>query len=122
MMNFRELVKKVKQYSGLSDEESIDALELMVESLAVRLDESDRMYMASRLPEPLDAITLSVWPSEENNSVSILDQFMELLHVDENRAKQEIMSAWKALKDAVSPSAIKHIQSHLPSSASGILN
>jgi nucleoid DNA-binding protein len=45
-MSFRELIKKVQLASGFSDSESQEALELMVESLAERLNDGERKDFA----------------------------------------------------------------------------
>jgi len=113
-MGFRELIKKVQVYSGFSDQESKDALEHMVETLAVHLNEGERKDFASQLPQELKDIALSVLATEENSRQDILQQFMENQHIEEGRAKKQILSAWHALKDAVSPGQIEHIRSQLP--------
>jgi uncharacterized protein (DUF2267 family) len=114
-MGFRELIIKVQQYSGFSDAESKDALECMVENLAIRLDDSERKGFADQLPEELQDIALSVKPTEENTRQdNIVIQFMELQGVDEPRAKMQIIAAWSALKDAISPNEIDDIRSRLP--------
>lgn len=101
-MGYRELIKKVQHYSGFSDAESKDALEHMVETLAVHLTEGERKDFASQLPQELKVIALSVLPTEENSKKDILQQFMENQRIREDRAKKQILSAWKALKDAIS--------------------
>jgi uncharacterized protein (DUF2267 family) len=113
-MGFRELIKKVQQYSGFSDVESKDALELMVESLAVRLNEGGRKNFASQLPQELQNIALSVMSTEENTRPSLLQQFMTMGNIQESRAKKQILSAWQALKDAITPGEIAHIRAQLP--------
>jgi uncharacterized protein (DUF2267 family) len=114
-MGFRELITKVQQYSGFSEPESKDALECMVENLAVRLDDSERKVFASQLPEELQDIALTVIPSAENTrQQDIVAQFMELQGVDEPHAKLQITAAWQALKDAITPSEIDGIRSQLP--------
>lgn len=121
-MKFRELVKKVQHYSGFSDSESKDSLELMVETLAVRLNEGERKDFASQLPQQLQDIALSVWATEENSRQDILKQFMELQGVSKNRAKRQILSAWQALKDAISNGEIEHIRAQLPNSTAAFLH
>lgn len=120
-MGFLELVQKVELYSGFSDVESKDALECMVENLAVRLDDRERKEFASQLPEELQDIALSVKPSEENSQQDIVAQFMGLQGIDEPRAKMQILSTWKALKDTISPTEIKDIRSHLPNTTAVFL-
>jgi uncharacterized protein (DUF2267 family) len=113
-MKYRQLIKKVQDYSGFSDEESTDALQLMVESLAVHLNEGERKDFASQLPEELKAIALAVYPTDENSREDILKQFMELEAIDESHAKKQIKAAWHAIKDAISGGEIEHIKSQLP--------
>ncbi len=113
-MGFRELVKKVQLYSGFSDGESKDALEHMVESLSVHLTEGERKDFASQLPQELQDIALSVYPTPENSRQDMVEQFMENLHVDETRAKKQIHAAWKVIKEAISPGEVNDIRAQLP--------
>ena len=113
-MGFRELIKRVQDYSGFSDSESKDALECMVENLAVRLTEGERKNFASQLPEELKDIALAVEPSEENRRGDIVTRFMVLENIDEPHAKKQIFASWKALRDAVSPGLVEHIEAQLP--------
>ncbi len=121
-MGFRELVRRVQRYSGSSNQESKDALELMVESIAVRLNESGRKDFASQLPEYLSDIVLSVYPSEENSRGDLINQFMQYERTNEGRARQMILAAWKALKDAISERQLNQIKSQLPLSATNYLS
>lgn len=113
-MGYLELIKKVQIYSGFSNSESKDALDCLVETLAVRLGEEERKGFASQLPEELQDMALTVYPSEENTQKDILLQFMELQHVKEPRAKKQILSAWQALKDAISRGEIEKIRHLMP--------
>lgn len=121
-MGFRELIKKVQDYSGFSDSESKDALEMMVESLAVHLTEGERQDFASQLPTELQDIALSVYPTDKHARQDIIEQFMENQHIDEGRAKKQIHAAWEALKDAISPGEIDDIRAQLPNKTVEILN
>lgn len=120
-MGFRELVKAVQRYSGFSKQQSKDALELMVESIAVRLDEPKRKDFASQLPEYLSDIALSVYPSEENSRGNLIDQFMYYEHLEERQAKIQISAAWRALKEAISDKQIRLIKSQMLGSAANML-
>lgn len=121
-MKFRELVKKVQLYSGFSDAESRDALELMVESLAVRLNEGERKDFASQLPQELKAIALSVYPTKENAQRDLVAHFMKTQHIEEARAKKQVLTAWHAIKDAISPGEIDDIRAQLPNSTVAFLH
>lgn len=113
-MGYREMIKKVQNYSGFSDSESEDALQMMVESLAVHLTEGERKDFASQLPEELQDIALSVQPTEDTAKEDIIEQFMGTQEIDEKRAKKQVYSAWQTLKDAISMGEINHIRSQLP--------
>ncbi|HEU4830684.1 MAG TPA: DUF2267 domain-containing protein [Candidatus Saccharimonadales bacterium] len=121
-MKFREMVKKVQLYSGFSDSESQDALEHMVETLAVHLTEGERKDFASQLPQELKDIALTVWATEENSKKDILTDFMETQGIDSGHAKKQILSAWQTLKDAISPGEIDHIRAQLPNSTVALLH
>lgn len=120
-MGFREMIKKVQLYSGFSDAESKDALELMVESLAVHLNEGGRKNFASQLPGELQDIALSVLPTDQNSRQDIIQQFMAIEDIEEKRAKKQILSAWKALKDAITPGEVAHIRAQLPNTTVAFL-
>jgi uncharacterized protein (DUF2267 family) len=87
---------------------------MMVESLAVHLTEGERKDFASQLPERLQYMALSVYPSAENAKEDLVEQFMEYEHIDEGRAKKQIHAAWDALKDALSKGEVEHIRAQLP--------
>lgn len=120
-MGYKELIEKVQIYSGFSSAESKDALDCLVETLAVRLDEDERRDFALQLPEELQDIALAVYPSEENTQKDILLQFMELQHVKEPIAKRQILSAWQALKDGISGREIERIRTNLPNQLNQLL-
>jgi uncharacterized protein (DUF2267 family) len=121
-MSFREMIKKVQHYSGFSDQESKDALEMMVESLAVHLTEGERKDFASQLPQELQDIALSVMPTKKIARQDIVEQFMEIERIDEPRAKKQIHSAWRAIKDAISPGEIDDIRAQLPNKTVAMLH
>lgn len=113
-MGYREMIKKVQYYSGFSDQESKEALEHMVEALAVRLTEGERKDFASQLPQELKDMALSVRPTEENSKRSLVADFMETQGVPEDRARKQIHTAWAVIKDAISEGEIEDIRSQLP--------
>lgn len=100
-MSYDELVDKVKRHSGLSEPESKDALEMLVESLSVHLPERERLLFAQYLPERLQVLALSVMPTVQNSRQDIVSQFMMIQKISRSRAKRQIKSAWQALKDTI---------------------
>lgn len=121
-MGYREMIKKVQKYSGFSDAESKDALDHMVESLAVHLTEGERKDFSSQLPHELQDLALSVEATEDNSQKDIIVDFMENQNIDEPRAKKQIFSAWRALKDALTEGEINHIRAQLPNKMVTILH
>lgn len=121
-MGYRELIKKVQIYSGFSDAESKDALDCLIEVLAVHLNEGERKDFASQLPQELQDMALAVLPTEQNARQDILQQFMDNQHVELPRAKKQLLSAWHALKDAISGGEIEHIRAQLPNTAVAMLH
>ena len=121
-MGYRELIKKVQGYSGFSDSESKDALDCMVETLAVHLNDGERKDFASQLPQELQDMALAVQPTQENSRQDMLEQFMTNQHIDEPRAKKQMFAAWKALKETLSGGEIDHIRAQLPNAAALMLN
>jgi len=119
-MGTRELVKKVQLYSGFSDSESQVALEQMVDSLAKRLTDDERKDFASQLPPELQAIALTTIPLVDRR-MDIIDEFMETERIDEPRAKKQVLSAWRALKNAISPGEISDIKAQLPNATAAML-
>jgi uncharacterized protein (DUF2267 family) len=93
----------------------------MVESLAVHLNEGGRKNFASQLPTELQDIALSVLPTEQNSRQDIVQQFMAVENIEENRAKKQVLSAWKALKGALTPGELAHIRAQLPNSTVAFL-
>jgi uncharacterized protein (DUF2267 family) len=121
-MKYRELIKKVQNYSGFSDAESKDALEMMVESIAVHLNEGGRKNFASQLPQKLKDMALSVYATADNSREDLIKQFMANEHIDEAKAKKQILAAWGALKDALSRGEIEHIRAQLPKNTVAFLH
>lgn len=113
-MKFDDMVNTVRVASNLSSAESRDALEMMVESLAVHLPERERLEFAKQLPEELRDIALSVMATEENSHMDILKQFMLIEHISQARARRQIMSAWRALRRAVDITKLERIKMYLP--------
>ncbi len=113
-MKYRELIKRVASYSGFSDAESQDALDCMVESLAIHLTEGERKDFASQLPQELQDRALAVLPTRETSRQDMLEQFMETQKIEEPRARKQMHAAWEALKDAIAEGEINDIRAQLP--------
>ncbi|MDB5164267.1 MAG: hypoxic response protein 1 [Candidatus Saccharibacteria bacterium] len=113
-MKYRELIKKIQDYSGFSDNESEDALDLVVETIATRLAPGQRKDFASQLPEELEDIAMRPTIAQQFSADDMLEELCELEDIDRGRAKKQVMAVWRALKDAISPRKIENIRSQLP--------
>lgn len=114
-MRYREMVKKVQQYSGFSDSESENALVTFIKMLAKRLTPDERMDFASQLPAELQDTAMSVGSTDENISMEdIVETIAEEQNIDEDHAKKQVMAAWQTLKDAITRGEIDDIRAQLP--------
>lgn len=113
-MKYRQLIKKVQLYSGFSDSESKDALDGAVATIAYHLTDGGRKNFASQLPDELKGLALSVYVTKETANKDILEQFAEVQGVKMDRAKKQLLSAWRAIKDAISVGEISHVRAQLP--------
>ncbi len=121
-MKYRELIHKIQHDAGFSDAESEDALDMMVETIAERLNEGERKDFASQLPAELQAIALYAEPGEkEEIHAGIIEEFMAREEIPEDRAKKQVMSAWGALKAFISEGEIRHIKSQLSEHVASVL-
>lgn len=122
-MSYRELIKKMQMDSGFSDAESQEALDRMVESIAERLEEDERENFASQLPIELQTIALDVeMTSRDERKQDIIEEFMEKEAIEHERAKKQVMTAWQALKSAITDGEIRHLKKQLPSQAASALD
>src|SRR4051812_37282870 len=113
-MKYRELIKKVQDYSGFSDRESEEALELVVETLASRLNEGERQDLASQLPEELEDAALAPTSTSKFSAEEMFEELSTLQNIDESHAKKQVLAVWNALQDALTPGEIDDIRSQLP--------
>lgn len=100
-MSFGGMIRRVQRYSGLPYAESKEALIMMVETLASRMDSRDRREFAARLPERLQDIALTVYPVLLGRNFDITAQFMYYQSIGKKRAQRQIIAAWKTLEDVV---------------------
>jgi uncharacterized protein (DUF2267 family) len=113
-MTYQELIKRVQHYSGFSDSESQDALVLFVKNLAARLTPDERKDFASQLPRELKDVALTDEISRVKTAEAFIQQFCLEEDIDEGHAKKQVMSVWRAIKDAISEGEIKDIKAQLP--------
>lgn len=121
-MGYRELVRTMRQKSGLSDAEAEDALDLMVESIAERLDDLEREEFAGQLPPELQDIALGAHVADrEERSQDLVHEFMNKEKIDETKAKKHVRAAWETLKSFITEVEINQIRSRLPDRVATVL-
>ena len=114
-MRYREMIKKVQQYSGFSDSESESALVALIRIISGRLTPDERMDFASQLPAELQDTVVAAEEHKEASSLEdILDTIIDEQNVDEDHAKKQIKAVWQTLNDAISEGEIDDIKAQLP--------
>lgn len=113
-MQYRQMVKRMQDYSGFSDKESEEALRLFVESLSSRLNEGEREDFAAQLPRELQDLVLSVDQTVRMSTADLYDDLTELQDVSRSHARKQVKAAWMTLKDSLSEGEIEHVESQLP--------
>lgn len=121
-MKYRQLVNRVAHYSGFSDQESETALRLFTETLAARLANGERRDFASQLPIELQGLALEVPEAVQISEDDIYETFSQLQDIDRGHAKKQVLAAWQALKDALTPGEITHIKAQLPNNLTAALH
>jgi uncharacterized protein (DUF2267 family) len=112
-MRYHELIRRIKDNVGASEDESQDALELVVENVAAHLTDHTRRDFAAALPEELQSAAMMV-PTANHIDEDIIEQLMDLEDLDESRAKQQIRAAWHALRDMFDTDEVEDITAELP--------
>ncbi|HEY4160640.1 MAG TPA: DUF2267 domain-containing protein [Candidatus Saccharimonadales bacterium] len=112
-MHYHELIRRIKSAAPANDDESEDALELVVENVAAHLSDQTRRGFAAALPEELQSAAQMV-PTANHLDDNIIEQLMDLEDVDETSARVRIKAAWQALRDIFDSREVDDITSELP--------
>jgi uncharacterized protein (DUF2267 family) len=99
--------------ASANDDESQDALELVVENVAAHLTDHTRRDFAAALPEELQNAAQMV-PTATHIDEDIIGQLMDLEDMDEGSAKRRIKAAWQALCEIFDSREVDDITSELP--------
>ena len=119
-MKYAQLIQKIKVIAGAQYEESEDALGVVVEAVAVNLDEYSRKGFASRLPTELHAAAQMV-PTVTQLDSDIIDQLMDLDDIDETKAKRTLRAAWRTLIELFDSESAEDIRAGLPPKVRAVL-
>ena len=112
-MKYHTLVQKIKHMAQAREDESQDALEVMVENIAVHLSDTTRRDFAAKLPDELQTAAMMV-PTASNLDDNIIEQYMDLNDIDEHRAKAYLRAAWEAITELFDGDSVKDITAELP--------
>ena len=113
-MKYHTLVQKIKHMAHAREDESQDALEVVVENIAVHLSDATRRGFAAKLPDELQTAAMMV-PTASSLDDTIIEQYMELNDIDEHRAKAYLRAAWEAITELFDGDSVRDITSELPS-------
>jgi len=72
------------------------------------------MDLACQLPKDLQPLALTKESSDVVAASDFIQQVWEEGNISESRAEKQVMSAWRALKHAVSKGEIENIKEQLP--------
>lgn len=113
-MKYNSLVRKIKHLAQThQDDESQDALQVLVENIAMHLDDVSRREFAARLPEELQSAAMMV-PTAASMDDDIIERFLEIDDVDEMTARQYMQAAWEAIAELFDTDVLKEIIRQLP--------
>jgi uncharacterized protein (DUF2267 family) len=112
-MYYQELIRRIKDTASADEDQSQDALELVVENVAAHLTDQTRREFAAALPDELQSAAQMV-PTANHIDEDIIEQLMDLEDVDEMNAKARIKAAWLALCDIFDTREVDDITSELP--------
>ncbi|HET9174295.1 MAG TPA: DUF2267 domain-containing protein [Candidatus Saccharimonadales bacterium] len=121
-MQYRQLIKKVQDYSGFSDQEAEQSLHIIVETLSARLQEGERQDFASQLPSELQDIALKPTGQEFFTHEDFYEQLSDIEGTTKAHVKKQLMAVWKALKEAASPGELDDVKAQLPNSLAAELH
>ena len=112
-MKYHSLIRKIKSLSNARDDVSQDALELVVENVAMHLTDHTRRGFAAKLPQELRSAAMMM-PTASALDDDIIEQFMEIDDVDEPRARDYIRAAWQAICELFDRESVEDITAELP--------
>lgn len=119
-MKYHDLVRRIKEAAGAEEDESQEALELVVENVAVHLTDPTRKEFAAALPSELQHAAQMV-PTASHLDEDIISQLMDIEDVEEQEAKNYVKAAWHALKDIFDGNAVEDITAELPRTMVAVL-
>ena len=112
-MKYHELIRRIRVAASAEEDESQDALELVVENVAAHLSDHTRREFAAALPDELQSAAQMV-PTAQHIDEDIIEQLMDLEDVDESNARARIKAAWQAICDIFDSREVDDITSELP--------
>jgi uncharacterized protein (DUF2267 family) len=112
-MKYHELIRRIRAATSAEDDESQDALELVVENVAAHLTDQTRREFAAALPDELQNAAQMV-PTAQHIDEDIIEQLMDLEDVDETNARRRIRAAWQAVSDIFDSHEVDDITAELP--------
>lgn len=113
-MKYHALIKKIKHMAQAREDESQDALEIVVENVAAHLTDYTRRGFAAQLPVELQNAAQMV-PTITHIDEDIIEQLMDLEDIDEHRARRHLKVAWQTITELFDRESVDDITAELPS-------
>lgn len=112
-MKYHTLIQKIKAIAQAREDESQDALEVVVENVAANLTDYTRHGFAAKLPDELQSAAMMV-PTANHIDEDIIEQLMDLEDIDEHRARRHLRAAWQTLCELFDRESVEDITAELP--------
>lgn len=119
-MKYHQIIQRIKHSAGAREDESQDALEVVVENVAANLTDTTRRAFAAQLPEELQNAAQMV-PTITHIDEDIIEQLMDLEDIDEHRARQYIKAAWQTISELFEREEVEDITAELPNPMRAVL-
>jgi uncharacterized protein (DUF2267 family) len=121
-MDYGDYISAVRSYDqNMNGDEAEETVQMIVELIAVHMDDVEREEVARGLPGRLQDIMLAVLPSASNVTDDFVAQAMDLQGIDEYEAANRLQAGWQALNDGLSKRRIAIIEAKLPARARRVL-
>ncbi len=120
-MTYTNLIRRIKSMAGAREDESQDALGVVVENVAANLTDYTRRGFAARLPRELQDAAQTM-PTMTHLDEDIIEQLMDLDDVDEHRARRNLRAAWRALLELFDNESVEDIKAELPQNVIAVLH
>lgn len=114
-MNLQDMLGRVSTITGMEQEDAEQATRAFLETLAVRLGNTEAQELAAQLPTELQDCLFPTEPEVEKlSSDQFLSRFASAAGVDEAQSDQTAQAVWRVIREAVDDGEMGDVKSQLP--------